>query len=72
MTTATTVLGLLPLAIGSNHVGDVLYYPLARTVMGGLLASTVLTLVLVPCLYTLLEDSTRFVSNVWRRGPRAA
>jgi HAE1 family hydrophobic/amphiphilic exporter-1 len=40
MTTATTVLGLLPLAFGRTHVGDVLYFPLARTVIGGLLAST--------------------------------
>jgi hydrophobic/amphiphilic exporter-1 (mainly G- bacteria), HAE1 family len=72
MTTATTVLGLLPLAVGGNHVGDVLYYPLARTVMGGLLASTALTLVLVPCLYTLLEDGTRLLARVWRFGPRSA
>jgi HAE1 family hydrophobic/amphiphilic exporter-1 len=72
MTTATTILGLMPLAVGSSHVGDVLYYPLARTVMGGLLASTVLTLVLVPCLYTLLEDGTSFVARVWRLGPRRA
>jgi len=72
MTTSTTVLGLLPLAVGGNHVGDVLYYPLARTVIGGLLASTLLTLVLVPCLYTLLEDGARFVVRVWKLGPRAA
>ena len=39
-----------PLAVGSKHVGDVFYYPLARTVMGGLAASTLLTLLLVPCL----------------------
>ena len=31
--------GALPLAIGGNHVGDVLYFPLARTVMGGRSAS---------------------------------
>jgi len=72
MTTFTTFLGLLPLAAGNNHVADVLYYPLARTVMGGLIASTLLTLVLVPCLYTLLEDGTRFVARVWKSGPRAA
>ena len=35
MTTATTCLGLLPLAIGHSHVGGILYFPLARTVMGG-------------------------------------
>jgi HAE1 family hydrophobic/amphiphilic exporter-1 len=72
MTTLCTVLGMLPLAAGSNHVGDVLYYPLARTVMGGLFASAILTLLLVPCLYTLLEDGAGMVGRVWRRGPRAA
>jgi HAE1 family hydrophobic/amphiphilic exporter-1 len=72
MTTLTTVLGLMPLAFGQNSVGDVLYFPLARTVIGGLVASTVLTLVLVPCLYTLLEDGWAMVGRVWRQGPRAA
>jgi HAE1 family hydrophobic/amphiphilic exporter-1 len=72
MTTSTTFLGLLPLAVGKSHVGGILYYPLARTVMGGLIASTVLTLVLVPCLYTLLEDGTRLIARVWSSGPRAA
>ena len=70
MTTLCTVLGMLPLAVGGNHVGDVLYYPLARTVMGGLVASTILTLLLVPCLYTLLEDGARMIGSVWRHGPR--
>jgi HAE1 family hydrophobic/amphiphilic exporter-1 len=72
MTTLTTTLGLIPLAFGSEHVGDVLYFPLARTVIGGLLAATVLTLILVPCLYTLLEDGSKLVGRVWRTGPRAA
>lgn len=72
MTTTTAILGLLPLAIGNTGVGDVLYYPLARTVIGGLAASTVLTLLLVPCLYTILEDGVRAVTRVWRGGPRAA
>jgi HAE1 family hydrophobic/amphiphilic exporter-1 len=70
MTTLCTVLGMLPLAIGGNHVGDVLYYPLARTVMGGLVASTVLTLLLVPCLYTLLEDGAGLIATVWKAGFR--
>jgi HAE1 family hydrophobic/amphiphilic exporter-1 len=72
MTTLCTILGLLPLAIGNNSVGDVLYFPLARTVIGGLAASTVLTLLLVPCLYTLLEDGWGMVGRVWRHGPKAA
>jgi hypothetical protein len=67
MTTATTVLGLMPLAFGNTHVGDILYFPLARTVIGGLLTSTLLTLLLVPCLYTLLEDGARVISGAWSR-----
>jgi HAE1 family hydrophobic/amphiphilic exporter-1 len=66
------MLGLMPLAVGQNRVADILYFPLARTVIGGLAASTVLTLVLVPCLYTLLEDGARLIGRVWRVGPRAA
>ena len=72
MTTTTTILGLLPLALGQNRVGDVLYFPLARTVIGGLASSTLLTLILVPCLYTALEDGQRLIARVWRQGPRAA
>jgi len=72
MTTLTTILGLMPLAFGQDSVGNVLYYPLARTVIGGLAAATVLTLVLVPCLYTLLEDGAGLVGRVWRLGPRRA
>ncbi|HEY6867036.1 MAG TPA: efflux RND transporter permease subunit, partial [Candidatus Eisenbacteria bacterium] len=71
MTTATTILGLLPLAVGQNRVGDVLYFPLARTVIGGLAASTLLTLILVPCLYTLIEDGAGLLQRVWRSGVRA-
>jgi HAE1 family hydrophobic/amphiphilic exporter-1 len=73
MTTATTVLGLAPLALGGTNVGGTMYYPLARTVIGGLLSSTALTLVLVPCLYTLLEDGWNALSAAWRgRRPSAA
>src|SRR5690606_9179797 len=55
MTTATTVLGLLPLsfAIGS---GAELQAALARVVIGGLLASTLITLVLIPVIYVLVAD----------------
>ena len=49
MTTVTTVLGLLPMAIGLGS-GDELRAPLAVTVIGGLLAGTLLTLLVIPCL----------------------
>ena len=54
MTTATTILGLLPLALGIGEGAEV-QAPLARAVIGGLLASTLITLVLIPVVYSLLE-----------------
>jgi hydrophobic/amphiphilic exporter-1 (mainly G- bacteria), HAE1 family len=51
MTTATTILGLIPLAFGIGEGADA-QAPLARVVVGGLCASTLITLFLVPALYT--------------------
>jgi len=53
MTTATTVLGLLPMALGLGEGGE-LRSPLAVTVICGLILATLLTLVVVPVAYTLL------------------
>lgn len=58
MTTATTVLGLLPMAAGVGD-GAALRQPLAVTVIGGLTAATLLTLVVIPCLYSLLPGRRR-------------
>lgn len=55
MTTLTTVLGLFPLSLGLGEGGE-LQAPLAITVIGGLSMSTLLTLVVVPLVYTLFED----------------
>ncbi|MEM6640377.1 MAG: efflux RND transporter permease subunit [Pseudomonadota bacterium] len=54
MTTATTALGLLPMAIGFGEGAEV-RAPMAITVIGGLVLSTLLTLVVVPVVYTLLD-----------------
>lgn len=54
MTTATTVLGLLPMAVGLGE-GSELRAPMAMVVIGGLLTSTLLTLVVVPAAYRILE-----------------
>ena len=56
MTTFTTVVGLLPMAVGNAKMIGMPYAPLGRTMMGGLLASTVLTLVIVPLFYTFFDD----------------
>jgi multidrug efflux pump subunit AcrB len=55
MTSLATVLGLLPMAIGWGTGGET-NAPLARTVVGGLSFSTILTLFLVPTIYVMLEE----------------
>lgn len=74
MTTSTTVLGLIPLALGIG-AGAELEAPIAVTVIGGLTLSTLLTLFVVPLMYTLMEDALtsaqRFVSRVMSGGASA-
>ena len=55
MTTASTILGMLPLALGWG-AGAELRQPMAVAIIGGLITSTLLSLLVVPVLYTLLED----------------
>jgi HAE1 family hydrophobic/amphiphilic exporter-1 len=55
MTSIATMLGLVPMAIGVGEGGE-LQAPLARVVIGGLLTSTLVTLVLVPAIYTVFEE----------------
>ncbi|MGB9812086.1 MAG: efflux RND transporter permease subunit [Thermovenabulum sp.] len=55
MTTLTTILGLLPLALGLGESGE-LRAPMATVVIGGLTVSTLLTLVVIPVVYTVFED----------------
>jgi HAE1 family hydrophobic/amphiphilic exporter-1 len=57
MTTATTILALLPLAFGVGE-GAEAQAPLARAVVGGLTASTLITLVLIPAVYSLFHPET--------------
>ena len=55
MSTVTTMLGLLPMALGLG-TGSELRAPMARAVFGGLASSTLITLVLIPVLYRLVES----------------
>ncbi len=57
MTAATTMLAMLPLALGLGE-GSEAQAPLARAVIGGLLSSTVITLVVVPLVYSLIGRKT--------------
>ncbi|AIE75219.1 MULTISPECIES: efflux RND transporter permease subunit [unclassified Synechocystis] len=55
MTTSSTILGMLPLALGLG-AGAELRQPMAIAIIGGLFTSSVLSLVVVPVLYSLLDD----------------
>lgn len=65
MTASTTVVGLAPLAVGTSGIFELRYFPLARTVMGGLVASTVLTLIVLPTYYTLFDDLAIWLKRTW-------
>jgi len=58
MTTLTTILGLMPLALGVGE-GSEAQAPLARAVVGGLTGSTLITLVLIPAVYSLFHPETQ-------------
>ncbi len=58
MTTLTTILGLMPLALGIGEGADA-QAPLARAVVGGLIGSTLITLVLIPVVYTLFHGDQK-------------
>jgi len=54
MTALTTIFGLIPLALGLGEGGEA-QAPMARAVIGGLLSSTLITLVFVPTVYSIIE-----------------
>jgi HAE1 family hydrophobic/amphiphilic exporter-1 len=66
MTTSTTVLGLLPLALGWGE-GAGLQAALARVVVGGLFASTVVTLFLIPVVYVSTTERVERIRTVLRQ-----
>ena len=55
MTTAATILGMVPIALGLG-AGSELRSPMAIAIAGGLVSSTVLSLIVVPVIYTLMDD----------------
>lgn len=66
MTAGATMLALVPMGVGRAGLDGLYYYPLARTVIGGLAASTILTLVVLPFFYTLLDDLAVRARRLWR------
>lgn len=67
MTAVATICALTPMALGVTGSGGFISQPLAIVVIGGLISSTLLTLVLVPTLYTMVERT----KERFRRAPAA-
>jgi HAE1 family hydrophobic/amphiphilic exporter-1 len=66
MTTSALVLAMMPLAMRLGE-GSEWRAPMAVTVIGGLLTSTLLTLVLIPAVYTLMDDLQSVVGRLYQK-----
>ncbi len=66
MTTLAMIFGMLPLALGLGQ-GAEMRAPLGRAVIGGLVTSTVLTLLVVPVVYALFDDFALFLHRRWAK-----
>ncbi|MEG2200325.1 MAG: efflux RND transporter permease subunit, partial [Anaerovorax sp.] len=55
MTTLTTCVGMIPMSLGLGEGGEILS-PMGVSIIGGLIASTLVTLIMIPVLYALIDD----------------
>lgn len=75
MTAGTTILGLLPLCIGSARIGGEgpPYFPMARAIVGGLAFSTIVTMLVLPSIYLALDSlrewSAKVVGSAFQQSP---
>ncbi|MGQ0800799.1 MAG: efflux RND transporter permease subunit [Pseudomarimonas sp.] len=69
MTMGTTILGMLPLCVGGAQLGGggPAYQPMARAIVGGLIFSTVVSLIFLPTIYAVLDDLRAAAGKVVRR-----
>jgi len=65
MTALTTTVGLLPMAFGANDKGRLIYSPLAISVLGGLISSTILIPMVTPIIYSLTDDISKKLRTWW-------
>ena len=72
MTTIAMVAGMLPLVVGLGSADNSFRAPMAAAVIGGLITSTVLSLLVTPSFFTIVDDIEHFVGYVsrWIRGLR--
>src|SRR5262249_36101797 len=68
MTTVALVVGLMPLVMGLEEASEI-YKGMAAVIIGGMLSSTVLSLLVVPCMYTYFDDLQSLIGRIWRWRP---
>jgi len=68
MTAGTTVLSLVPLCVVTTQIGGggPPYFPMARAIVGGLTFSTIVTLLVLPTIYVILDDMRAWARNIIR------
>ncbi len=70
MTTMAMAAGMLPILLGSNKIDLSFPAPMAMTVLGGLITSTALSLLVVPAVFTYIDDFGQWMHRLWHRfGP---
>jgi len=70
MTTVTMIMGMTPVAIGLGR-GSEWRSPMAVAVIGGLILSTMLTLLVIPCMYSVFDDLQSWLRRLFLRRPPA-
>lgn len=71
MTTLAMIFGMVPLAFSLGE-GAEQRAPMGQTVIGGIITSSILTLVVVPVIYTYLDDFAAWLRRLWQGKPRTA
>ncbi|KAF7276217.1 hypothetical protein GWI33_010806 [Rhynchophorus ferrugineus] len=66
MTTSAMVMGMVPLALGLGEGGEQ-SAPMAHAVIGGVITSTLLTLIVVPVVFSYLDDLKNLSTQLFRR-----
>ncbi|MEY2685665.1 MAG: Swarming motility protein SwrC [Pseudomonadota bacterium] len=69
MTTIAMGAGMLPIAVGWGTADASFRSPMAIAVIGGLITSTVLSLLVIPVVFTYLDDLAQWAGRLWRRLP---
>ena len=67
MTTIAMVAGMLPLVIGLGHADNSFRAPMAAAVIGGLITSTILSLLVTPSFFSIVDDIEHFVGRAKRK-----